>query len=80
MTPTLPIKTLHGTSWSSLCEDYDKARIAVEMSLEELASIEFNARDYTPELWEKAVKERQDIYEKLLEVRQYLMDHAIHLS
>jgi len=80
MNPTLPVKTLHGTSWQSLCEDYDNARVAVDEATDAISKIEFNSRDYIGDAWETAVKERHDIYEKLAEIRQYLMTHAEHLS
>lgn len=80
MNPILPVKTLHGTSWQSLCEDYDNARIAVEEASNALAKIEFNSRDYATGEWSDVVKQRHDIYEKLAEVREFLMAHAMHLS
>jgi hypothetical protein len=80
MNLTLPVKTIHGTSWNSLCEDYENARIAVEEAANALAKIEFNSRDYATGTWIDAVKQRHDIYEKLSEVRDFLMTHSIHLS
>jgi hypothetical protein len=80
MNPILPVKTLHGTSWQSLCEDYENARIAVDDATNALSKIEFNSRDYAYGTWRDAIKERHDIYEKLSEVRDFLMTHALHLS
>jgi len=80
MNPTLPVKTLHGTSWQSLCEDYDNARVAVEEAANAISKIEFNSRDYIGEGWRNAVEERAAIFKKLDEVREYLMTHAEHLS
>jgi len=80
MNPTLPTPTLHGTSFQSLCEDYEKARLAVEEAANAISQIEFNSRDYTSETWYEAVAERADIFKKLGEVRTYLMTHAEHCA
>jgi len=80
MNPTLPTKNLHGTSFQSLCEDYEKARLAVEEAANAISHIEFNSRDYTNESWYEAVVERAAIFKKLDEVRTYLMTHAEHCA
>jgi hypothetical protein len=80
MNPILPIIHINGTSKQSLCEDYDLARIAIDNAVQAIQNIEFNARDYATGAWSDVVAQRHDIYEKLAEVREYLMTHAVHLS
>jgi len=80
MNSTLPVKTLHGTSFASLCEDYDNARVAVEQASDVMANIEFNSRDYIGDDWQKAVEDRKAMFNHLQAVRDYLMAHALHLS
>jgi len=80
MNPILPIVHLNGTLRESLCLDYDNARIAVDDAIKAITNIEFNARDYARGDWNSAVAERKQIFQKLEEVRDYLMARAIHLS
>jgi hypothetical protein len=80
MNPTLPVKSLHGTSWHSLCEDYDNARVAVEQAADVISKIEFNQRDYAGDDWSKAVDERKAMFNHLRVVREYLMAHALHVA
>jgi hypothetical protein len=80
MNPILPIVHINGTSRETLCADYDNARVAIDDAVRAIQNIEFNARDYARGEWPKAVAERGDIYEKLAEVREFLMTHAVHLS
>ena len=80
MNPTLPVKTLHGTSFASLCEDYVNCLREVEQASDVMANIEFNSRDYIGDDWQKAVEERGAMFYHLQAVRDYLMAHALHLS
>jgi hypothetical protein len=79
--PTLPTINLNGTSASSLFEDYDNARLAIEEAATALSKIEFHARDYQVDnAWYKAYKERLAIHHKLHEVREFLIAHMDHLA
>ena len=80
MNPTLPIIHINGTSRETLCLDYENARIALEDAANSMTKIEFNARDYARGDWETAVAQRKAMFQKLEEVRDYLMAHAVHCA
>lgn len=78
--PILPIIHMNGTSAKTLLEDYREAMNAVQAAKEALQKVEFNARDYYPEpgLWDKALQERREMFEKLTGVYEDLQAIAVH--
>ena len=80
---TLPIIHLNGTGPDTLEEGYGHAG-AVLFELEEaFQNIEFNRRDYyvhpDPQAWNKALTERTEIANKMVEIRKYLDAHREHI-
>jgi hypothetical protein len=79
---TLPLVHLNGTGRATLIEDYDDADDTLQGFIDSFASIEFNARDYYPhgpDAWGKAVDARQEINQKIRDIKDYLDAHRAHL-
>jgi hypothetical protein len=79
---TLPIVHLNGTGIKTLTEDYSAADDALHSFIDAFGNIEFNARDYYPhgpDSWGKAVDARQEINQKIRDIKDYLDAHRAHL-
>lgn len=75
MNLTTPTVHLNGTSFKTLWEDYSAAADAHREFTRVFGCIEFNARDYYPQgpqAWEKALKEREAINQKLRDIGEYI--------
>ena len=82
-TPTLPTIHLNGTGRKMLTEGYQSAYVAVQAAIRAFNEIEFNARDYYVQsdgAWSAASTERVCAAAHLLQVRNYLEAHLIHLG
>lgn len=82
-TPTLPSIHLNGTGRKMLTEGYQNAYLAVQGAIRAFNEIEFNARDYYVQsdgAWSTAITERTCAAAHLLQVRNYLEAHLIHLG
>lgn len=80
---TFPTVHLNGTGRKMLAEGYYNAYVTVQNAIRAFNEIEFNARDYyvQPEgAWPKARTERDCAAAHLLQVRDYLEAHLIHLG
>jgi hypothetical protein len=82
--PDYPLPTVHtnGTSRKDLQEGYDRAADALHNFIRAWSTIEFNARDYyvqEPGAWGKARDARDQINDKLREIRDYIDNHREHL-
>jgi hypothetical protein len=78
---TLPILGLNGSSPESLGNEYLEAYKSLLKFSEKFFSIDFHARDYmvvSPEYWEGAIKQRDEIKQKISDIRKYLDHHASH--
>jgi hypothetical protein len=80
---TLPTVHMNGTGKQMLLDGYEAAHNKLRELTKSLGQIEFNARDYYPQevgAWDKALSERQAIYQTLATVEEYLMKHMIHIQ
>ena len=80
---TLPTVHMNGTSRKMLAEGYQEAYSKLQEAIAAFNNIEFNCRDYyvQPEgAWPKARTERDCAAAHLLQVRDYLEAHLIHLG
>lgn len=79
---TLPTVHINGTSAQSLADEYLAVVRAVRLAGEALDSATCNPRDfYTQDgAWPKARAEREEIFRKLREVKQYAEAWLEHIS
>jgi hypothetical protein len=74
----LPIVHLNGTDRKDLFDGYDKADdVASKLQRSLIRDITFHQRDYyvIPGQWERAVKERDEVLNKLADIRDYINQH-----
>ena len=77
-----PVIHLNGTGKERLTDDYTAALDAIHVAIEKFQAIEFHARDYYPinnDAFNIAQEKRREIAGKLIDVRDYLEDHIIHI-
>jgi len=77
----LPVFHMNGNDPKTLAEQYYHAILALEDLKKMFYSIEFHARDYyvaEPQVWNKAVKQREEIKFKIRDIENYLELHAAH--
>jgi hypothetical protein len=80
-TLTMPFFHLNGSSAERLTEGYSSAYERLNEFVNYFNEIEFHPRDYYPlgdGEWLKAFKERDQIRNKISEIRQYLEAHIDH--
>lgn len=78
---TLPVLGLNGSSPQRLGGEYLEAWRTLSYFTEKFFSIEFHSRDYmvvSPEYWEGANKQRDEIKQKITDIRKYLEVHFEH--
>jgi hypothetical protein len=78
------LPTIHhnGTSREMLAEGYDAADDALHNFIDAFGSIEFNARDYYvqgPDAWTAAREARNQINQKIRDIKLYLDKHREHI-
>lgn len=82
--PTVfPTVHLNGTGRKTLSEGYGNAYRKLIEFREAFASIEHNGRDYYPQgpdAYSRSRKERDDQFERISRLMQYLEAHLIHLG
>ena len=80
----MPTVHLNGTGRAMLTRDYLAAHDAVQAAIEQLAKVEFHARDYyvnpDPNAWPEARAERDEQFAKLESVRADLQAILEHVS
>ena len=79
----LPTIHINGTSAQDLTDGYTQARRAAQDAMTALSQVEFNSRDYYPQgqmAWLDAVRERQELFNKLSQVSAALYEIEIHCS
>jgi hypothetical protein len=81
MKTSLPVKTLHGSDWQALQNDYIRAMNKLRDAMEAVAFIEIHSRDYaTFNDFSKARDEWYQALNSLSAVHDYLEESAIHLN
>lgn len=81
MSIALPTIHLNGTSPEMLRDDYEKVYWSVSQAIEALKKAEFNPRDFYPqgeEEWQTAKREREEIFKKLRDAKEYAMAWYVH--
>jgi hypothetical protein len=81
MSIALPTIHLNGTSPEMLRDDYKKVYWSVSQAIEALEKAEFNPRDFYlqgEKEWQTAKREREEIFKKLRDVKEYAMAWYIH--
>ena len=78
----LPKPGLNGSNTDTLATQYEMFRISLDKALESFAEIDFHLRDYVnqgDEACTCAIKQRQEISQKLRDCLKYAELHAEHL-
>lgn len=81
MSANLPTIHLNGTSPETLRDDYERVYRLLNQTIDALEKAEFNLRDFYPQGedgWLNAKKEREEIFKKLQEVKEYAMAWYVH--
>jgi hypothetical protein len=72
---TFPLIHLNGNDGAKLGQQYFDALSALENFSQKFFAVEFHQRDYYPkgdQVWQKAIQERDEIKEKIKDIRKYL--------
>lgn len=78
----LPKPGLNGSNAENLATQYEMLRIAMDNALQSFAEVEFHLRDYAMQgdkACSLAIKQRQEISQKLRDCINYAEAHAEHL-
>lgn len=78
---TLPTIHLNGTGASTLSEEYEKLASAVKSAEDALERCTCNGRDFYPQepgAFERARRERNEMFAKLKQVHDYALAWAFH--
>ena len=78
----LPKPGLIGSNAETLATQYEMLRISLEHALQSFSEVEFHLRDYVyqgDEACSLAIKQRQEISQKLRDCLSYASTHAEHL-
>jgi hypothetical protein len=76
-----PFIHLNGNDGKKLGQQYFDTLLAIDQLFEKFFKIEFHKRDYYPkgeQAWDMAVSQREEIKQKINEIRNYLELHAAH--
>jgi hypothetical protein len=82
MQTILPTIHMNGTPAKMLLDGYENAYYAIDDAIEKLSAIEFNARDYYVKdgEWEKAIKQREQNFRNLHDLKIQMQDILISIS
>jgi hypothetical protein len=76
-----PFIHMNGNDGKSLGGQYFDALLAIDELFEKFFKIEFHKRDYYPkgeQAWDMAVSQREEIKQKIKDIRKHLELHAAH--
>lgn len=76
-----PLIHMNGNSGKALGRQYFDALVALQKLSEKFFQVEFHKRDYYPkgdESWNLAVSQRDEVKQKLIDIKKYLELHAAH--
>jgi hypothetical protein len=76
-----PFIHMNGNDGKSLGRQYFDALRALEQFSEKFFAVEFHSRDYYPkgnESWNMAVSQRDEVKQKIKDIRKHLELHAAH--
>ena len=76
-----PFIHMNGNSGKALGRQYFDALVALQKLSEKFFAVEFHKRDYYPkgdESWNLAVNQRDEVKQKIIDIKKYLELHAAH--